>query len=226
LVQASRAIERMGPLAAAPLRLLGRLGIKQAEALLDAAEFVVDAFGPFEFGDVTLRVPNTTFEGKFELQVGDQRVELLEVGPAHTRGDVLVHVPSERIVYTGDILFIESHPIAWAGPVDNWIRACDRILALDAQVVVPGHGPLTDARGVRAVRDYWVELKEHARAARAAGLSTADAARELESRNNWTESERLVVNMDGLYRELAGDHSHLKPIMLLGAMGRAHRARS
>ena len=60
--------------------------------------------------------------------------ELVEVGPAHTKGDVFVHVPSSRVVFSGDILFAGSHPIMWQGPVENWIRACDRLLALDVDV--------------------------------------------------------------------------------------------
>jgi hypothetical protein len=48
----------------------------------------------------------------------------------------------------------------WEGPVENWIRACDRIPALDVEVVVPGHGPLTDKEGVRLAREYWEGLLE------------------------------------------------------------------
>jgi cyclase len=62
------------------------------------------------------------------------------LGPAHTKGDLLVHLPKERVVFTGDILFVGSHPIVWEGPISNWIAACDRILALDPAVVVPGLG--------------------------------------------------------------------------------------
>lgn len=225
LVQASRAITRLGPAAKAPLRLLGRLGFAQASALADAAQFVVESFGPFEFGGLRLRVPDQTFEGRLVLDVGDKKVELLEVGPAHTRGDVVVHVPEDRVVYTGDILFIGSHPIAWEGPVDNWIAACERILALNAQVVVPGHGPLTDARGVREVRDYWVRLQADAREAHRAGLSPEAAAHELRPRYPGGESERLVVNLATLYRELRGDTKAAHPLLLLGAMGRIANAR-
>jgi cyclase len=76
------------------------------------------------------------------IRVGDRELHLLEVGPAHTRGDTLVHAPAERVLFSGDILFSGAHPIAWAGPVSNWIAACDRILAMDVEVIVPGHGPL------------------------------------------------------------------------------------
>ena len=63
------------------------------------------------------------------------------MGPAHTAGDVLVEVPDAAVVFTGDILFDGGHPIVWAGPVANWVAACERILAMDVDTVVPGHGP-------------------------------------------------------------------------------------
>ena len=90
-------------------------------------------------------------EGELRWRVGDKQVVLIEVGPAHTRGDVLVHSVSDRVVFTGDILFIEGTPILWEGPIGNWIRACERIEAMDVDVVVPGHGPITGPAGARAV---------------------------------------------------------------------------
>lgn len=108
---------------------------------------LLQCFGAFEFEGITRRLPTRTFSGALELQVGDKRVELAQVGPAHTRGDVLVHVPADSVVYSGDILFIEGHPIMWVGPVLEWIAACEHILALAPATVVPGHGPITDTRG-------------------------------------------------------------------------------
>src|SRR5439155_11681230 len=88
-----------------------------------------------------LVLPEQTFSGELEVKVGERALRLMEVGPAHTRGDTLVHVPSAGVLFSGDILFAGSHPIAWAGPVSNWIAACDRIIALGPEVIVPGHGP-------------------------------------------------------------------------------------
>ncbi len=121
-------------------------------------------------------LPTRTFEGELELTVGGKRVRLLEVGPAHTRGDVLVHSPEDRIVFTGDILFIEGTPIVWEGPISNWIRACERIEAMDVDIVVPGHGPISDRGGAQrkerrvrrhhGVRIWGLENRGPARASR------------------------------------------------------------
>src|SRR5262245_15333986 len=78
-------------------------------------------FGPFDFSGITPTGPTRTFDGRLELDVGGRPVELIEVGPAHTRGDVLVHSPTDRTIFTGDILFIGRAPIGWAGPVAHWL---------------------------------------------------------------------------------------------------------
>ena len=106
-------------------------------------------FGHFDFPGIVVTPPARTFTGSLEVPVGARSVELIEVGPAHTDGDVIVHVPDAAVVFAGDILFIGDHPIMWSGPAENWIAACDRILATGARHVVPGHGPVTDPAGVR-----------------------------------------------------------------------------
>jgi cyclase len=219
LVRAARGITGSS-VAQRSLQLLARMGVKPAGQLVDAAQLVVDAFGPFDFAGVSLRVPDTVFQGRLELEVGGKHVELLEVGPAHTRGDVLVYVPSERVVYTGDILFIQSHPIMWAGPVANWIAACERILELEVDIVVPGHGPITDKQGVRQVRDYWLDLRQRAQIGRARGVSADALAAELACMYDWSEAERLVVNLDALYRELSPAGPTPRPLAQLARMGR------
>ena len=120
----------------------------------EVGELFRSFFGEFEFDGIELVLPDRTFDGRLTLDVGGRLVELVEVGPAHTAGDTIVHVPDAATVYTGDILFIGGTPIVWAGPLSNWIAACDLMLGLDVDTVVPGHGPVTDKSGVVTVREY------------------------------------------------------------------------
>ncbi len=223
LVRGARGIVSAGPLARWPLSLLGRLGVRRARALLDAAPFIVEAFGAFDFGEVTLRAPTTTFEEELVLTLGDKAVHLIQVGPAHTRGDTLVYVPANRVVFTGDILFMGSHPIMWEGPVSNWVRACDVLLALDVDIVVPGHGPLTDKTGVREAREYWVALGRAVRAGNAGGASAREISRALRADYRLAEGERVIVSVDTALRELAGNRSRRDPLLLLAEMARCAR---
>jgi len=119
-----------------------------------AGEFARSIFGPFTFEGITSTGPTRRFEGELSLDVGGREVQPIQVGPAHTAGDTLVYVPDAKTLYAGDILFVGGTPIVWAGPTERWIAACDLILDLDLDVIVPGHGPVTDKRGVHGVRDY------------------------------------------------------------------------
>ena len=173
-------------------------------------------FGEFHFDGIELVPPTRTFDGRLDLDVGGRRVELFEVGPAHTAGDTIVYVPDAGTVYTGDILFIGGTPIVWAGPLSNWIAACDLMLGLDAHTVVPGHGPLTDAAGIVAVRDYLSFVDEAATARHSSGMDAFDAARDIgrelgldERFGEWGEFGRIAVNVETVYRTL--DPGHVTP---------------
>ena len=74
-------------------------------------------------------------------------------------------------MFTGDILFIGGTPIVWAGPLANWIAACDLMLGMDIDTVVPGHGPVTDKSGVAQVRDYLTFVADAATARHDAGMT-------------------------------------------------------
>jgi glyoxylase-like metal-dependent hydrolase (beta-lactamase superfamily II) len=128
----------------------------------------------------------------------------LNLGPAHTAADSVVHVPDAGVLFAGDLLFIGCTPIVWAGPIANWVAACDAMIALDAPTVVPGHGPVTDPDGIRAVRGYLAHVAEQAEAAYRKGLSFVEAADgiDLGEYASWLDAERVVVNVYQRYREL------------------------
>ena len=165
-------------------------------------------FGEFEFDDIESVLPTTTFSGSYSVSVGGTQVDLVEVGPAHTAGDTLVFVPSARTVYTGDILFIGGTPIVWAGPLDNWIKACDLICNSDVEHIVPGHGPLTDKAGVAAIGEYLSYVQTEATERFHGGMDAWDAARDiaLNGFSQWGEFGRIAVNVDTVYRSLDGTH--------------------
>ena len=172
-------------------------------------------FGDFEFEGIDLALPTQTFNGQLTVKVGERDIELIEVGPAHTAGDTIAYVPSARTVYTGDILFIGGAPIVWAGPLENWIAACDLINSLDLDVVVPGHGPLTDKAGVSRVREYLSFVLTEASARQEQGMDAFDAAREIcadilgdpnKSFATWKEFGRISVNVDTVYRSKNANH--------------------
>lgn len=174
----------------------------------DVGDLFRHFFGEFDFEGIEPTLPTQTFTGKHTVTVGGRVVELVEVGPAHTAGDTLVFVPDARTVYTGDILFIGGTPIVWAGPLDNWIAACDLICSSDVEHIVPGHGPLTDKAGVTAMRDYLAYVQDEATERFNGGMDAWDAARDIALNGfaKWGEFGRLAVNVDTVYRTLSGTH--------------------
>lgn len=194
--------------------------VKNADQLGQIGEFARYAFGSFDFENITVTPPERTFEGELTLKVGDKTVHLIEVGPAHTQGDTLVHIPADKTVFTGDILFIGGHPIIWAGPTSNWLRACDRILSMDVETIVPGHGPITDKKGVAEIKGYFEYIFDEARKRYEAGMPAFEAARDipLDRYASWSDGERIVVNVASIYRELSGDTTHPNVAGLFGQM--------
>lgn len=213
-------------LAAEPKGMMATMMSRTAQ-MGETGEFLEYCFSAFEFDGINPTPPTRTFEGRLDVRVGDKEVELRQVGPAHTRGDILVHVPCDRTVFTGDILFIEGHPIIWAGPIANWIDACNYLLSLEVETVVPGHGPITDKRGIEAVRDYLSYVRDEAKARFDAGMPVYEAALDisLADYDSWGDAERIVINVATLYKEFAGDSEPNNVMELFGLMARIHRER-
>lgn len=180
-------------------------------------------FSPFRFEEVELRHPDRTFEREQVLEVGGRQVRLIEVGPAHTPGDVIVHVPDAKVVFCGDILFANETPIMWAGPVENWVGAIETLLGLDAEVYVPGHGRLATRAELVALRDYWSWLLEAVIECRGSGLSAGEAAHEIarsadfrsSSWRRWPAPEKLVISTATIYRNLDGEQPDPSPLSRL-----------
>ena len=171
-------------------------------------EFMQESFGQFDFTGILATPPTRTFTDSLTVTVGGREVQLLNVGPAHTEGDLLAYVPDAKTVYTGDILFVYGTPIVWAGPFANWLAACDTIIDLDVETVVPGHGPLIDKEGARMVKAYLEFVHREAAERHRGGMSATDAASDIELGEfaDWSDSERLVVNVQSVYSELDDDY--------------------
>ncbi|HEV7586438.1 MAG TPA: MBL fold metallo-hydrolase [Solirubrobacteraceae bacterium] len=216
IVASERTAAEMAELPAATMAAI----LQQAPKMGELGEFFLRCFGAFDFEGIEMVLPDERFSGELSLRVGSREVLLIEVGPAHTAGDTLALLPDDRVLFSGDILFNGAHPIAWAGPVSNWIAACDRILGMDLAVIVPGHGPLADQASVRELKAYFEYLYEQARTCHAAGMTSLQAARSisLDRWAEWGERERLAVNLATIYAELWEDAEPLDALAAFGQM--------
>jgi glyoxylase-like metal-dependent hydrolase (beta-lactamase superfamily II) len=163
---------------------------------------------PYDFAGVHVTEPRQGFSGKKVISVKGFEVVIVEVGPSHTDGDAVVFVPGERAVYAGDIVFFGSTPVMWSGPVERLIEGLKSLLMLEADVVVPGHGPIGTHADVQKVIDYWEFVQTQLHRHFSLGISPLEAAREVvfcpafrtSAFAGWDSPERIVTNAYSLYR--------------------------
>jgi glyoxylase-like metal-dependent hydrolase (beta-lactamase superfamily II) len=192
------------------LRRAARIGARFPGRPGGAGRYVSAMLAPFEFGEVTLRFPDRTFtEHRSEL-VGGREVEFIDYGSAHTISDTVILVPDARVVYAGDLLFAGVTPVMWHGPVSGWLDALAGLLALPADVYVPGHGPLSTRTEVVALRDYWTWLATAVEHHAGAGEEPLEIARRLSRMpefaafGTWESPERLYINVATICRRREG----------------------
>lgn len=202
--------EEATPAALARLRGLTRTIRVAPGAIGGMGRYVSEMLAPFDFDAVTLRFPDRTFSGRRTEVVGGRELRLTQVGPAHTPGDLIVHVPDAGVAFGADMLFFGVTPVVWEGPVSNWLAALELLLGLDADVYVPGHGPLGGRAEIELLRDYWQWLEAGVASYHAAGRSAMEASRalirapEFARWRDWICPERIVISVTSLHRRLSG----------------------
>ncbi len=165
------------------------------------------ALASWDFSGIELTPPAILFDDRLDIDLDGTPVELIYVGPAHTDSDIIVHLPEERVVFAGDVVFRLCTPIGWEGTYARWIEALDHIISLKPDVVVPGHGPVTGIEGAREMKEYLQHVRKEAKSCFDEGLTSAEAARKIDlgPYEAWDEPERLFFNVERAYRESRGD---------------------
>ena len=151
--------------------------------------------------------PVTTLTDKLTYHYGNMVVELIANAPAHTWGDVMVYLPQSKVLFAGDLAFHYVAPFAFNGHVTKWLAAVDRIMKMDVDVIVPGHGPIGGKKELAEMGQYFEILKSEARKRFDAGITAGRAAAEIQMGRfeQWLGApERMVMNVHRLYQEFSG----------------------
>jgi glyoxylase-like metal-dependent hydrolase (beta-lactamase superfamily II) len=204
-------------------RLMSFVPLPNHSSWRTVAEYLEGMVRPFDFSNIKPTLPTSTFSGRLHLDVGGRQVMLFEVGPAHTSGDLIAFLPDARIVFAGDILFHGTTPVLWDGSSRNWVKACERILELKPETVLPGHGPITGPDGVDAVRKYWQFLRSAVRRHFENGRPPTETAVYIAQSDEylrqpfakWDGQERIVINVHAIYRRLLGKKRRVSTWMRL-----------
>jgi cyclase len=152
------------------------------------------------------KLPDITYGNEITLHLDNQKVHLQYYGFAHSRGDTVVFLPEENIVFCGDLLFYYSTPVGVGGLFSGWIKALNKLAELKAKIYVPGHGPPCDLAGLFKCRDYLTYVFDESKKAFDAGLSYREAALKIHlgEYRHWADTERVLGNVRCIYREFMG----------------------
>lgn len=161
----------------------------------------------YNFDGIELVLPTTLFDARYELNLEGQEVHLIHVGPCHQVGDTIIHVPDERVVFAGDVLFRQCTPMGWTGSYDKWFKCLDLLIQLDPEVIVPGHGPLCGVEGAMEMKAYLQYVRDESKKCFDAGLTSLDAAKKIEfgPYSEWRAPARLYMNVERAYREFRNE---------------------
>lgn len=164
--------------------------------------------------------PTTTFTEKTTYYYGNTVVELLHLGVGHTWGDLVAYLPEHKILFIGDVAVFSMTPWSHQGHVTQWLDVIDKILAMDVETIVPGHGPIGGKRELAEMREYFVVLKREARKRFDTGMSPGKAAADIKLGrfDNWVGAERNLLNTFRLYCEFDGS---ITPMLDLDRMRKA-----
>jgi glyoxylase-like metal-dependent hydrolase (beta-lactamase superfamily II) len=139
-----------------------------------------------ELDGVRIPVPDQTYDGTYELDLGGRSVQLRPTGRAHSKGDQVITVPDAGVLFTGDLAEADQFAIfPWFPPYDvdvsgvRWIEVMNRLAAERPRDVVPGHGDVGDAQLLARVHDYLVELRDETWRRRDSGVSEETTAAEI-----------------------------------------------
>jgi cyclase len=158
------------------------------------------------------RLPTLTFRDRMTLHLGGKEIQILHLGRAHTRGDSIIFVPQDRIVYLSELFFADQFLFINDGYGLDWLRALDAVEALDADIFVPGHGPMpADPRetrqGLRRFRQMLVDVRDAVQKEIARGATEEQAVAAV----RWPQYEKLQgydaqreTAVRRLYQQLTG----------------------
>jgi glyoxylase-like metal-dependent hydrolase (beta-lactamase superfamily II) len=144
-----------------------------------------------------LEAASLTFSDAMAFDDGTQRVELIRLGPAHTKGDSVAYFPKLGIVVTGDlcVTWPFGNNVADAdADYDGWLRALDRMIGWKVQTVVPGHGPVAGVEALRTESEYLSDMLKQVKAGLQAGKTADQLAHDVNLSSHGTIADSTDAN--------------------------------
>jgi phosphoglycerate dehydrogenase-like enzyme/glyoxylase-like metal-dependent hydrolase (beta-lactamase superfamily II) len=162
--------------------------------------------GRKDVADSSLKVPSVVFDEKLVLDDGNQRVEFLFFGHAHTAGDAFAYLPKQKIVCTGDACVNGAFNFMGHSDSASWIRVLEKCQQLDVNLVLPGHGPPAGKELMEKQKRYFVELRQQVKKGIDASQDFEDIKKSINMPwyKEWTTVDPSPANVQHVYDELTG----------------------
>jgi cyclase len=161
-----------------------------------------------------LQPPAITFSDRLVFDDGIQRVELIRMGPSHSKGDGVAYLPNQKIVATGD-LCVTWHFGNNVGDPDsnyeNWLHVLDEMASWEPKIVVPGHGPLSDRNALLADHDYLADMIKQVKAGMQAGKSADELAIQIDLSGHGAiagDANANAISVRAMYKHFSASEKH------------------
>jgi glyoxylase-like metal-dependent hydrolase (beta-lactamase superfamily II) len=167
---------------------LGYLNSDTAQLRLQASR---QELAPWIDANTALVEADEWLDTERELKIGEVQLQVKHVGPSHTPEDLVVYLPQQRLLFAGDLVFRARIPFVGQADSRRWMTALDGLLALDARVIVPGHGPVSESarEDMQLTRDYLGYL----RSTMGRAAKNMDPFEEAYTATDWSRFEALPL---------------------------------
>lgn len=155
--------------------------------------------------EIKTRLPNLHIADKKNLDGPERKVQLITKGKGHTESDLILYLPDDRIVFTGDLVFIKSHPYLGHGFPKEHKELLLFINSLEVSTVIPGHGEMGNKNDVNLMRNYIDDVKKIAQTMIDSSMSKKDADKmEIPPEyNDWLFERFFVYNLKFMHSYLS-----------------------
>lgn len=157
--------------------------------------------------DVKLVTPHLAFEKTLDIDLGGRVVRLLYLHPGHTRGDMFVYLPAEKILFGGDLIIDRFYPILPDGDATptGWLASLEALKQLGPAQIVPGHGAVGDVALIDALLGYFTDVKARVAKSKAAGDTLDVTTKKLQqdlpaAYDNWDNPEWIRNLVEKFYQ--------------------------
>jgi cyclase len=151
-------------------------------------------------------LPRVTFSDEIDVNLGGKETIVRHYGRGHTGGDSVIYFPARKVIHTGD-LFLTNPPqpfidYANGGSALEWTGTIDKILQMDFDIAIPGHGPVSDRAGLMKFRANFVTMRDRIQGMVRGGSSKDEISKTLVKEFHWADGGLAVQQVDALIAEL------------------------